>query len=150
MRVAEIMTKEVLTVKGDDSLAQAARLICRHHISGLPVVDEEGKLVGIVSEKDILKVVYPSQAEFCEDPGAHMDFEAMEDRYKDMSRVKMEEIMTRRVITVSPDTPVLKAVSTMILKKIRRVPVVEQDRLVGIVSQGDVHQAIFEKTFPLA
>lgn len=78
MRVAEIMTKEVLTVKGDDSLAQAARLICCHHISGLPVVDERGKLVGIVSEKDILKAIYPSQAEFCEDPGAHMDFETVE------------------------------------------------------------------------
>ena len=145
MKVAEIMTREVLTVTSDTPLAKVTSLICLHQFSGMPVVDGD-RVVGIVSEKDILKALYPTYTEFYDDPVRSRDFEEMETRYRDMSQRPVEEVMTHNVIVVSPDEPILKAASTMILKKVRRLPVVEGDRLVGIVSQGDIHRAIFAKT----
>ena len=150
MYVAEIMTQDVLTISNDDPLRKAAMLICLHRISGLPVVDSEGNLVGIISEKDILKAIYPTEAEFSEDPSAHLDFQVMEERYRDVGRVKVNEVMTHAVVTVSPDTALLRASSMMILNRIRRLPVVENGRLVGIISQGDIHQALFERYLLLA
>lgn len=145
MKVRDIMKTDVYSVKPDDSLTKVASIICGKKVSGVSVVDESGKLVGIISEKDLLKAIYPTYEEFWEYPVHQMDFEEMEDRVEDMSRRKVEEIMTTPVITVPSDTPILKVASLMIRRRIRRVPVVDGDKLVGIVSQGDIHQAIFQK-----
>lgn len=145
MKVKDIMKTDVYSVRPDDVAMKVAALVCGKKVSGICVVDDSGKLVGIVSEKDVLKAMYPSYEEFYEYPIAHMDFEKMEERAVDMSKKPVQEIMTATVITVAPDTPILKAASILIRERIRRVPVVDQDKLVGIVSQGDIHQAIFSK-----
>ncbi len=145
MKVSDIMTKRVLTAKKDDPIKEVAKLIYENRISGIPIVDNENRLVGIVSEKDILKSMYPSYDEFFEDPLPNMDFERMEERYKDAGNHQVKEIMTSNVLTLPPDTPILKAASTMILKRVRRIPIIESGKLVGIISQGDIHQAIFQK-----
>ena len=144
MKVEEIMNRKVLTVRSDESVAKVAALICLNNISGVPVVNEENRLVGIVSEKDILRAMYPSYTEFHDDPVRSRDFEDMETRYPNVVHLKVEEVMTSKVITASPHDPLLKAASTMILRKVRRLPVVEEGELVGIISQGDIHQAIFK------
>jgi CBS domain-containing protein len=89
--------------------------------------------------------MYPTYEEFWEYPGEHMDFEKMEDRYEDLSKRTVADVMSSPVVTVAPDTPILKVASLLIRKRIRRVPVVDGDKVVGIVSQGDIHQAIFVK-----
>jgi len=144
VKVEEIMNRKVLTVRSDESVAKVAALICLNNISGVPVVNEENRLVGIVSEKDILRAMYPSYTEFHDDPVRSRDFEDMETRYPNVVHLKVEEVMTSKVITASPHDPLLKAASTMILRKVRRLPVVEEGELVGIISQGDIHQAIFK------
>jgi CBS domain-containing protein len=144
VKVEEIMNRKVLTVRSDESVAKVAALICLNNISGVPVVNEENRLVGIVSEKDILRAMYPSYTEFHDDPVRSRDFEDMETRYPNVVHLKVEEVMTSKVITASPHDPVLKAASAMILRKVRRLPVVEEGELVGIISQGDIHQAIFK------
>lgn len=145
MKISEIMKKKVLTVAPNDPIRKVAALICENHISGIPVVDNEERLVGIVSEKDVLKAMYPTYEEFFDDPLTNMNFERMEDRYKDVGSHPVKEIMTPNVVTLPPDTPILKAASTMILRRIRRIPVVHDGKLVGIVSQGDIHQAMFKR-----
>lgn len=145
MKISEIMKKDVFTVTPDDLIKKVALLIYRHHISGIPVVDNEECLAGIISEKDVLKAMYPTYEEFFEDPLTNMDFERMEDRYKDVGSHPVKEIMTTKVITLPPDTPIVKAASTMILRRIRRIPVVHDGKLVGIVSQGDIHQTMFKR-----
>lgn len=143
MQVSDIMSRTVHTVGPDALLRQVVTLICLHHISGLPVVDEESRVVGIISERDILKALYPGYDELINDPARSRDFEDMESRYSTTLWQKVKEVMVRNVVTVTPETPILKAASIMLLKRIRRLPVVESGRLVGIVSLGDVHQAIF-------
>ncbi len=145
MKVSEIMKTDVYSVKPDDPLTRVAAIVCKTKVSGISVIDESGKIVGMVSEKDLLRAMYPTYEEFWESPIDYMDFERMEERYEDISRTKVADVMSSPVITVSPDTPILKVASLLIRKRIRRVPVVEDNRVLGIVSQGDIHQAIFIK-----
>jgi CBS domain-containing protein len=142
MKARDVMTKQVYTVRPSDSAKKAADLICRHQIAGLPVIDENNKVVGVVSEKDILKKIYPSYDEFHRDPIGSMNFEEMEKNFQDVNGLKVKDIMATPPITAPPDMPILKIGSMMILKRIRRVPIVDgQGKLLGIVSQGDIHRS---------
>jgi CBS-domain-containing membrane protein len=147
MNVGEIMTTGVKTVEPNEPVALVARIMALKRISGVPVTDG-GRLVGVLSEKDILRAMYPSYKEFTDSPLKHMDFKEMERRYSELEGMRAENLMTRNVASVIPETPILKAASMMILRKVRRLPVVDDEgKVVGIVSQGDVHRAVFERQF---
>lgn len=144
MKAKDIMNENVYVVRPDDSVKQAAELICRHSIAGVPVVNDIGELIGIVSEKDLIHAMYPDYGEFNWSTIKNMDFEEIENNYHDMHNVKVKEIMIGNVITATPDTPILKLGSVMLLERVRRIPIVIGNKLVGIVSQGDVHRAAFK------
>ncbi|MEO5331383.1 MAG: CBS domain-containing protein [Magnetococcus sp. YQC-5] len=149
MLVKDVMIKNVRTAKKDDSLRSVAAIICTSKISGLPVVDGN-KLVGMISEKDILNGLLPGYRKFLRDPLRSRDFETMEEAYQDVLAKKVEELMTKRVFSVSPEDPVMLAASQMDIHRFRRIPVVENgDELVGIVSLGDIHKAIFKRELEL-
>ena len=119
--------------------------MCLNKISGVPVVDENNTLVGILSEKDILKAMFPDITEIMGQSGKP-DFESIESDYSDVMHKTVSELMTHTVASVTPDMPLLKAVSMMCVKQIRRIPVTDNDnKLVGIISIGDVHKAIFQE-----
>jgi CBS domain-containing protein len=140
------MTREVKTARPESRVSEVAIVMCFHKISGMPVVDQAQNIVGIISEKDILHAMFPNLREFME--GERLpDFQALETAYKDVVNLGVADLMRRRVITVEPDIPVLKAASIMFLHQFRRIPVAEGQRLVGIISIGDVHKAIFQETF---
>ncbi len=145
MFVKDVMVTSVRTVKRDDSIRSVAATICTNKISGLPVVDDDNRLLGLISEKDILAALLPSYADFLEDPVRARDFSAMEDSYREVLARSVGSLMKKRVFTVSPDELVMQAASKMALHNFRRIPVVENDRLVGIVSLGDIHKAIFKR-----
>ena len=144
MRVKEIMTTAVKVAKPDDAIRDVATVMCFNKISGMPVVDESGRLVGIISEKDILHGMFPTLQDMMENP-VPPDFEAMERDYKDVVNLRVVDVMTTKVLTVEQDMPVLKAASIMFRQRIRRIPVAEGGKLIGIISVGDVHKAIFQK-----
>jgi CBS domain-containing protein len=145
MKVSEVMTRNVKSVRPRDPVKDVVILICTNHISGVTVVDHEGRLIGIISEKDIIRAMYPNYSEYYDDPVRTRDFEETEGRYEALLARKVEELMSRDVFTTTPGTPMLAAASLMLRKKIRRLPVVEDGKIIGIVSQGDIHQAIFKK-----
>ncbi len=145
MLVKEIMTTAVKSVTPDTLVKDVAMVMCLQKISGLPVVDEENRVVGVISEKDILQRMFPDVHEVMT-LGSKPDFEEMEQNYHEALNLKVSELMSGNVATVEPDMPCLKAASMMWLRKIRRIPVTEPDgTLVGIVSIGDVHKAIFQR-----
>ena len=113
----DIMTTRVVTVKPSTSIEDAARLLVRRKISGVPVVDEKDKtkVVGILTEADLLAA--PSGAK------------------------TVAEVMKKRVVSVSPDTSVDEIAEILVKKKIKRVPVIDAGKLVGIVSRIDVLRA---------
>jgi CBS domain-containing protein len=118
--------------------------MCFHKFSGLPVVDASGKIVGVISEKDILHGMFPKFEDLVTSSGL-VDFEALEHEYQNMVNLKVGDLMSQKIITVGPEMPVLKAASIMFRNRIRRIPVQEDGRLVGIISIGDVHKAIFRQ-----
>ena len=143
MIVKDIMTTSVKIARPDTSIKEIASIMCFNKISGVPVVDENEHLVGVLSEKDVLHCMFPDIGDVMSDSGT-LDYEEMESNYQDVMTKKVSDIMTSTVATVDGSIPVLKAASMMWLKKIRRIPVTEDGKLVGIISIGDVHKAIFQ------
>lgn len=151
MLVRDVMTTSVRTVSKDEPIRTVAAIICTNKISGLPVVTEDNLLIGMISEKDILNALLPSYKDFLVDPIAGRNFETMEESYSEVLAKTVEALMTKRVFSVSPDDPVMKAASQMALQRFRRIPVVGDDgRLEGIISLGDIHKSIFKRELGLS
>jgi CBS domain-containing protein len=144
MIVSEIMTTSVKTARADTAIKDIANTMCFNKISGLPIVDENDKIIGIVSEKDLLRRMFPDMATIAAE--GRPNFEEMEKGYADTLQLIASDIMTKTVSSVTPDMPIMKAASLMCINKIRRIPVTENDKIVGIVSIGDVHKAIFQSS----
>jgi CBS domain-containing protein len=142
MRVREAMTRQVVCVAPEASILQAGELMLRHGISGLPVVDMYGHVVGIVTERDFLR--HPGSRNGNERPRW---FEMLTGRskperpehYRDR---KIAEIMTRDPVTVSEDSALEEVVRLMESRDINQVPVVRDERLVGIVTSADMLRAL--------
>lgn len=144
MIVKDIMNQSVKTGKSDTLIKDIASLMCLNKISGVPVVDDNDILIGVLSEKDILKAMFPDVATVMEE--GKPDFESIEADYSNVLGKNAGDLMTRTVSSVTPDMPLLKAASMMCVKNIRRIPVTDNNKkLVGIISIGDVHKAIFQE-----
>jgi len=144
MIVSDIMNTAVKTAHPDTLIKDIASMMCFNKISGVPVVASDQTLIGVLSEKDILKAMFPDVEQFMQE-GAKPDFESIEADYKTLLDKKAEDLMTQTVASVDSDMPLLKAASLMCVKKIRRIPVTDSEhKLIGIISIGDVHKAIFQ------
>ncbi len=133
MLVRDRMTPEPVTINTDTSLKEALELIRSKSFRHLPVVDEEGKLVGITTEKSL---VYAS-------PVSATSLSVFEVDYI-LSRTKVKQIIQGEPITVEPDLPIEEAARVMIDHRIGCLPVVEGDRLVGIISDTDIFRVLVE------
>ena len=118
MTVAELMTSRVRVVRPETPLKDVAALLAEHRIAGLPVVDGEGRVLGVVSEADVLRKL-----------GARLDASTA------------REAMTAPAITVAPDASVAEATKLMLERGVNRLPVVVAGELVGIVSRSDLVRA---------
>ncbi len=133
MLVGERMSKPVITITPDTPLQEALALMRKEKVRRFPVVDKHGKLVGIVSEKDLLNAS-PSDA---------TTLSIWEVNYW-LSKVKVEEIMTKEVITTCVDCPIEEAARIMADRKIGALPVMDDDRLVGIITETDLFKIFLE------
>lgn len=145
------MNTDVDFVRTGNTVKEVSHLIFGRGINGVPVVDKEDKLVGFITERDIVSRFYPSVQEFIEDPVNTKDFELMEKNIYEIFDLPADRIMTKDPITINPDSPVLHAHSLMILNKVGRLPVVnENGRLIGIVSKGDIFRSVVAGKIPYA
>ncbi|WP_456373571.1 CBS domain-containing protein [Thiolapillus sp.] len=144
MLVRDVMTKGARSVTEDTSIQEVASLMCLYRYSGLPVVDGD-KLIGFIAEKDVLAQLFPSVEDAMEGM-ATIDLKEKAREYKSIMNRKVGDLMTRGAKTVSPDMPVLKAAIIMANNRFRRIPVAEGDKLVGMLSLGDIHKAIFHQS----
>lgn len=140
MLVKEVMTGKVRTVSPNASYSEILKILIDHHISGLPVVDKKGKVVGIVSEKDLFRKLFPSEKIFYKDPEYYMNFDRIERDSKSVNKVKASHIMSREIISIRSDEHVLKACSLFIKYKVRRLPVIDNGKLVGIISTNNIYK----------
>jgi len=146
MKVKDIMSKKIITVPLHSTLLKAAKILANHDISGAPVVNEDGDLLGLLSEKDIFKALYPSHAEFYESPGVWIDLDSLEERTKDAADKPVGDIMSKEVVTVNMETSLMQVGSIMLVRGIHRVIVVDQNnRIAGIVTRRDIYRNILKK-----
>lgn len=144
MRVKELMKTNIIKFKKGTPIREAAKVLSERRISGAPVVDEKERLIGILSEKDIFKALYPDYEDFYEDESLRADFEKIEERYLDVANLKVEDVMKKDIISVTPDTSIIKVGAIMLAQNIHRVMVQERNAPVGIVTRRDVYKAIFK------
>ncbi len=139
LEAKDIMTRTVHTAHPTDPLRKVIGTICRYRVSGVPVVDRKGHLVGLISERDILYAMYPGTERSSGKPSGRKAVKAP----GSIDELTARDVMVVKVVTGRPDSDVLRLASVMALRKIRRIPIVEGRKLVGIVSYGDVCRAIF-------
>lgn len=144
MLVKDIMTTNVRTVTSDKKLGEVVSLMCIYRFSGIPVVDD-GKLVGTVSESDVLGRMFPKLEDLMDNMSV-VDYDQQMDQYSDVVSIQVKDVMTPVVISIRPNMHILQAASMMVGRKFRRIPVAEDDKLLGMVSMGDVHKAIYQST----
>lgn len=149
MQVKEIMKTNIIKIKKGTNLKEAARILADNKISGAPVVDEKERLIGIISEKDIFRTLYPNYEEFYLDTGLRVDFEKIEDRISEISELAVEDIMIKDIISVTPDTSIVKIGAIMFARNIHRVVVLEENKPLGIVTRRDIYRAIFKEKMKL-
>lgn len=140
MLVKQVMTRKLHYVRPDASFREIVDLLVREQISGVPVIDENEKLLGIVSEKDLLLNLFPSQKDFYKDPHYYWSHKHIESESKKIMKYAARDLMTSEIITVKPDDHILKACSLLLVHKIRRLPVVAKKRLVGIVTTNNIYR----------
>ena len=143
MQAGDVMTRKVISVSPDATVLQAAREMLQHHISGLPVIDKAGNLVGILSEGDFLRrqEVRTQRRrsrwlEFLMGPGK------IAAEYTHSHGSKVAEVMTTDVYTVSEDAPLEEIVELMERRRIKRVPVLRGKKIAGIVTRSNIMHAV--------
>ncbi|MBD3311705.1 MAG: CBS domain-containing protein [Candidatus Magasanikbacteria bacterium] len=150
MLVKEVMTKQVISVLNKMTFFETAKLFLKHGISGAPVVNEKGELVGVLSEKDLFRALYPTHKDFYTNPRTYIIGDGLENTAKEAKNKTIEEISSKRLITTTPETNVLKIGGSMVATGIHRVPVVDEKKLVGMVSRGDIYRAVLKRTYDLS
>lgn len=142
MKAADLMITEVLTVREDTTIPEIAKVLTDNKISGVPVVNQDGKLVGVVSEGDLLhKEMSPRLPRFVEILGGIIYYSGLEQYKADIKKlaaITASEIMSSKVISVSKEVDVQEIASLMVKHNIKRVPVTEDGRLIGIISRADI------------
>jgi CBS domain-containing protein len=153
--VADIMQRKVLTIAPGKTLPELERALLRSRVSALPVVERSGKMIGIVSRSDVVRQlclerslgeamadVYRDQTDASfDEKSRRVVAEAIGQR---MEQLCVRDVMIRDVLTVPPDLPLVKAAQLMVERRIHRLPVVEDGKLVGIVSSLDFTRIVAE------
>ena len=147
-RAKDIMTTDVIVANKNDIIANVANLLIKEKIGGLPVVDEENKVVGIISETDIMKkeshVDSPRMLNFIQGIIFLDDMKNFEDEMRSIAAYKVEDLISKDIITVNENDTFDYVANVMINKSINRVPVVDENNfLKGIICRYDIIKAMY-------
>jgi CBS domain-containing protein len=125
-RARDVMNKNLVVLRADTTVEQAIRSLLEHHVSGAPVVDQQGRLVGIVSEFQLLEAIYRPE----------------------VKREQVCDLMTKDVITVPENATLSEVANLLLLHRIRRVLVVRDGKMVGIIARRDLLRCVVDTENP--
>jgi len=120
--IKSIMSRDVVSVNQDSPMAKAVELLAEHDITGLPVVDDDGHLVGVITEKDVMGLLSD----------------------QDLASHKVKDYMTEQVVSFDEEEDLIAICECLVNNHFRRVPILSQDRLAGIISRRDLIKYIME------
>ncbi len=124
LKAKDIMTKDVITIEPEVTLDKAIKKLVKNKISGMPVVDDSGKMIGIISEKDILNFAFSGY----------------------LRNTKVKKAMSKNVIHFTPETRIEKIAVAISKYQFRRVPIVKDGKVIGIVSRRDIIRNVLKVT----
>jgi CBS domain-containing protein len=156
LRVRDLMTTQVLTVKPTDTVKRATIKLAVDNVTGAAVVDNRNHVIGMITEFDVLNLILKYQDKLDKDPSTTqsllsvpMDGDvvdpALVEAYKEISEMTVEDIMIRTILCTSPDEEISRALQQMLKLNVNRLPVLEQGVLVGILSRSDIIFHIYKK-----
>jgi CBS domain-containing protein len=142
LKAKDFMTREVITVAPDTKIAEAAKILLENHFNGLPVVDKEGHLKGIICQDDLIvqqkKLPLPTVFTILDGVIPLSSPRHIEKELQKMAATTVGQAMTPDVLTIDPETPVEEIATLMVKKNIHTLPVMEKGKLVGIVGKEDI------------
>jgi len=142
IKARDIMTRDVVSVHPETEIIQAAKLMLDHHLNGLPVVDREGRLQGIICQSDLMtqqkKIPLPSFFVLLDSAISIASQKEIEAEVRKMAAVTVSEAMTPDPVTVDPETSVEDIATLMVKHSIHTLPVYDGGKLVGIVGKADI------------
>ena len=149
MNASDVMASAVITVKPDATVQEAAQLMLANRVSGLPVVDDSAKLVGLISEGDLLRRAAEETWPKAWGPPPRrgwakllMGPEERDTEYVTQQDRKVGDIMTRDVVSAAPETSISESAALLVHHRIKRVPIIQDGRVVGIVSRANIVEAL--------
>lgn len=152
MQVHEVMSAKIITVSPEASFSSVWQIIFKKGIHGLPVVDKDNKLLGIIAEEDLLSQLYssyrlhPFYEKYLSDFVSGESFEEMEKNLKKLKKLRAKNIMNKKVYLTYPEEPMLRALSKMIVRRVRQLPVITKKKeVIGIITKGDIFDSLFKK-----
>jgi CBS domain-containing protein len=142
LKAKDIMTKEVITVFPETEVTQAAKLLLEHHLNGLPVVNKEGNLKGIISQEDLIvqqkQIPMPSFFTLLDGLIPLKSYKSLEKEVAKIAATTVANAMTSDPVTINPETPLEDIATLMVKHNTHTLPVLDQDKLVGIIGKEDV------------
>ncbi len=146
MKVKDIMITNVKSIHSDTPVCQAFDILSKEGLSGMPVVDDTNTLVGVFTEKDIIRYILPG---YLQQVGSfiYQDIsKAIKNKVQELFQQKtVAHVMRKEVVTISPDASLAEAARVILIEKIRRLPVIDKDRkVVGIIARQDIVKAFVQ------
>jgi len=142
----DIMTRKVVTLQAEQPVIEAAKTLSQDRISGAPVLDEDGKVIGMVEEGDLIiqdvRLHFPTYVHFLDSYIYLGSLSKFESTLKKAVGARVKDIMTTEVPYTTPDASIQDVATLMMQKDIHLVPVVQDDKLVGVISRGDIVKSL--------
>jgi CBS domain-containing protein len=147
MKVRDIMETKVIAIPVGTPYEEVARILYADDVSGALVVDAQGTLIGAVSEKDLFRIMYPFYKSYYEHPESYTDYEERENKIDEIRNQPVERFMTREVLTIDPESPIMRAGAVMLARNVSRLPVVEDGKIIGIICRPHIYRNIYKHHF---
>jgi len=142
VNASDIMETDIISISPDTEIPKAVKLLLDNHINGVPVVDTNGDLMGILCQSDLIfqqkDIPIPPIFAILDSIFPLSSSKSLDDQFQKMAATKVEQAMVKNVTTVAPDTPLSELASLMVEKHFHTLPVVEGKKLVGIIGKEDV------------
>ena len=138
LMVKDVMRHDVATVTPDDTLKEVANKMFRNRLSALAVVDENGKLLGVISDRDLIKAALPDYQALISNLNYSLDVEPFEELLKREDKIKVSQLFRDEYEVTTPETRIVEVAAMMIFKDVRRVFVTSEDNLVGVLLRKDI------------
>ncbi len=142
IKAKDIMQKDIISLSPDTEIASAVKILLENHINGVPVVDTNGELVGILCQSDLIyqqkDIPIPPIFAILDSIFPLSSSKSLDDQFQKMAATKVAQAMVKRVTTVTPDTSVAQIAGLMVEKHFHTLPVVDGKKLVGIIGKEDI------------